>query len=206
MISHDYASGTSGSSPTHDSPPSDELSPPSDELPSPAELPAELTRTDATGRLQGQADTRNPRDLDEHPLCRRLFPDLGTDDQNEEMAGSVAKLQRSAVWITGRDCEGTPPNVVLDGRRVRRAALKANVESVDVIVFDDLTEDEQVELIVHRELGGGVGPPPRRTAKGCSGALPSSSELANGRGCGLPRPAKEVPRRVGSGRPQWRRR
>ena len=58
--------------------------------------------TSAMGGLKlpdGLPDTRNPKDLDEHPLCRRLFPDgLGTEDEKNEMIGSVSILQRTNAW------------------------------------------------------------------------------------------------------------
>lgn len=105
----------------------------------------------------GRPETRDPKVLDEHPLLRRLFPNgLGDEDQQAEMASSVEKLQRSPILITGTGCHGTPPNVVLDGRRVRRAAIKAELASVQVVVFDDLTEDQQAEVIVHANLAAGM--------------------------------------------------
>lgn len=106
---------------------------------------------------RGLPDSRDPRDLDEHYLSRKLFPDgLGSDEENQELLASVEKLQRSPILITGTGCQDTPPNVVLDGRRVRRAAVKAGLETVQVLVFDNLTEDQQAEVIVHANLAAGM--------------------------------------------------
>lgn len=142
-----------GPQPTSPSSPSDEIEPQS---------PQDNTREDVLdsgviSTAKTHLGVRDPRDLDEHPLLQRLFPDrLGDEDAQVEMAGSVAHLQRSPILITGSNCGTTLPNTILDGRRVRAAALETGLATVEVRVYDDLDDDAQAELIVKANLAAGL--------------------------------------------------
>jgi DNA repair photolyase len=91
----------------------------------------------------------DPASLDEHPLARKYF-DLGDDDENAELLESVWGRQYTRLLVTGERC-ATQAGFTLDGRRRRRAALKAGVW-VEVEYLDDLDAAGEFEIIVHSNI------------------------------------------------------
>ena len=103
----------------------------------------------------GRREERDPRALDEHPLLRRLVPGLGSEEENEELRESLAGRQYRPILVTGAGCI-TPADTVLDGRRLRRAAMALGLSFVAVEVIDELGYAEEIELIVHSNLAAGL--------------------------------------------------
>ena len=103
----------------------------------------------------GRLEERDPNSLDEHSLLRRLFIDLGTAEANEDLLDSMAGRQYRPVLVTGVNCDGTLPDTVLDGRRLRRVAHKLGLP-LTVEVLDDLTAEMQAKVIIHSNIASGL--------------------------------------------------
>lgn len=95
----------------------------------------------------------NPASLDEHALSRKYF-EFGDADAQAELVESVRARTYKRLLVTGERC-ASPPGVVLDGRRLRRAALKAGV-LVEVEYIDDLDADAELELMIHSNIASGL--------------------------------------------------
>ncbi len=95
----------------------------------------------------------DPATLDEHAAARRYF-DLGTEDEASELVASVRGRTYKRLLVTGERC-ASPPGIVLDGRRLRRAALQAGVP-IEVEYLDDLDADREVEVIIHANIAAGL--------------------------------------------------
>ena len=122
----------------------------------PATASAAMSSKTAAYKLPvGRPDERDPQSLDEHPLLQRLMPGLGTDAENEELRDSLMGRQYKRVIITGTGCAETPPDTVLDGRRLRRAALAVGLP-VMVEIIDNLSYAQQIEIVVHSNLAAGM--------------------------------------------------
>lgn len=95
----------------------------------------------------------DPVALDEHPLARRYF-DLGTEDEALDLVESVRGRTYKRLLVTGERCSG-PSGTVLDGRRLRRAAMQAGVQ-VEIEYLDDLDADQELEVILHANIAAGL--------------------------------------------------
>ncbi len=126
---------------------------PANGVTSPPATPARTSRAIASTLPVGELDERDPKSLDEHRLLRRLF-DLGTDDANAELLESVRGRQYRPIVVTGSACESAP-NTVLDGRRLRRAALRLGVP-VRVEVLDGLTAEMEAKIVIHANVASGL--------------------------------------------------
>lgn len=95
---------------------------------------------------------------DIHPLLRRLFQDLcvvDSDDAHGDLIESLEGRQYRPILVAGEGCVSAP-GMILDGRRLLRAAKAAGL-LVRVEYIDGLdTPEAEEELIIHANLSSAL--------------------------------------------------
>jgi hypothetical protein len=97
-----------------------------------------------------------PTALTSHPFALAQFP-LGAEADDVELIESVREHGvLRPVTVTGERC-ASPPGVVLNGNRRRRAAIAAGIAAIPVRVLDDLGAIDEERIVLAENLADQQG-------------------------------------------------